>query len=55
MMGLSRAEYQLEKRAQFEFKGTVDQIGNVTALLIFTNRGLYVQGKHMSVVRLRHE
>ena len=55
MMGLSLREYQLEKRAQFEFKGTTDQLGRVTALLIFNNRGLYVQGKHMSVVRLKHE
>ena len=55
MMGLARKEYQLEKRAVFEFKGSADQLGNVTALLIFTNRGLYVQGKHMSVVRLKSE
>ena len=55
MMGLSLREYQLEKRSQFEFKGTTDQLGRVTALLIFNNRGLYVQGKHMSVVRLKHE
>jgi hypothetical protein len=55
MMGLSLREYQLEKRAQFEFKGTTDQLGRVTVLLIFNNRGLYVQGKHMSVVRLKHE
>jgi len=53
MMGLSPTEYQLEKRAQFQFKGTVDQLGRVTALLVFNNRGLYIQGKHMSVVRLK--
>ena len=55
MMGLQPDEYQLSKRAVFEFKGAVDQIGTVTSLLIFTNRGLYVQGKHMSVVRLKTE
>jgi hypothetical protein len=53
LMGLTAAEYQLEKRARFQFHGTVDQVGRVTAVLIFNNRGLYVEGKHMSVVRLR--
>jgi len=51
MMGLE--SYQTEKRAQFRFNGTVDQIGRVTALLIYNNRGLYIQGKHMSVLRLK--
>ena len=55
LMGLTLDEYQLEKRAVFEFKGSVDQLGNVTALLIFNNRGLFVQGKHMSVVRLKDQ
>ena len=32
---------------------TVDSVGRLTVVLIFNNRGLYVQGKHMSVVRLR--
>ena len=52
MMGLEMEEYQLEKRAQFLFTGTVDQMGRVTVVLIYNNRGLYVQGKHMSVIRL---
>ena len=45
--------YQNEKRAKFKFTGKVDQIGRVTAVLIFNNRGLYIQGKHMSIVRLQ--
>jgi len=55
MMGLTPDEYQLSKRAVFEFKGSVDQLGNVTALLIFNNRGLFVQGKQISVVRLKDQ
>jgi hypothetical protein len=51
MMGLEF--YQNEKRAKFKFTGKVDQIGRVTAVLIFNNRGLYIQGKHMSIVRLQ--
>ena len=54
MMGLEMEEYQLEKRAQFLFTGTVDQMGRVTVVLIYNNRGLYVQGKHMSVIRLKN-
>ena len=54
MMGLEQGEYQLEKRAKFQFTGTVDQLGRVTAVLVFNNRGLYIQGKHMSVVRLKN-
>jgi len=54
MMGLEMEEYQLEKRAQFQFTGTVDQMGRVTVVLIYNNRGLYVQGKHMSVIRLKN-
>ena len=49
MMGLTAMEYQTEKRARFRFQGTVDQIGRVNAVLIYNNRGLYVQGKHMSI------
>ena len=45
MMGLE--SYQTEKRAQFRFNGTVDQIGRVTVLLIYNNRGLYIQGKQL--------
>jgi len=51
MMGLQ--SYQTEKRAKFLFSGTVDQLGRVTAVLVFNNRGLYIQGKHMSIVRLK--
>ena len=53
LMGLETYEYQKEKRATFRFSGTVDSVGRLTVVLIFNNRGLYVQGKHMSVVRLR--
>jgi hypothetical protein len=52
LMGLLPSEYQYEKRAVFRFRGTVDQIAEVTALLIFNNRGLYVHGKQLSVERL---
>ena len=52
MMGLE--QYQIEKRAQFRFHGTVDQLGRITTVLIFNNRGLYLQGKHMSVVRFKN-
>ena len=52
MMGLEMEEYQLEKRAKFQFSGTVDQLGRVVVVLIYNNRGLYIQGKHMSVIRL---
>jgi len=51
MMGLEN--FQSEKRALFRFHGTVDQIGRITSILVYNNRGLYVQGKHMSVVRLK--
>ena len=52
LLGLDPSEYQYEKRAVFRFQGTVDQVGRVTALLIFNNRGLYVHGKQLSVERL---
>jgi hypothetical protein len=52
MMGLDLQEYQNEKRALFRFHGTVDQIGRITAVLIYTNRGLHVYGKQLQVVRL---
>ena len=52
LLGLHPSEYQYEKRATFRFQGSVDQIGRVTALLIFNNRGLYVHGKQLSVERL---
>ena len=52
MMGLE--QYQIEKRTQFRFHGTVDQLGRITTVLIFNNRGLYLQGKHMSVVRFKN-
>ena len=54
MMGLNLLEYQLEKRANFQFSGTVDQLARVTVMLIYNNRGLYIQSKHMSVVRLKN-
>ena len=47
-------EYQQEKRAVFRFEGTLDQQAKVTALLIFNNRGLYIHGKQLSVVRLQN-
>ena len=50
VMGID--EYQREKRAVFRFEGVLDQQGKVTALLIFDNRGLYINGKQLSVVRL---
>ena len=53
MMGLKRNEFQNEKRAVFRFQGTVDQNANVTAVLVFNNRGLYIHGKQLSVVRLK--
>ena len=52
LLGLHPSEYQYEKRATFRFQGSVDQIGRVTALLIFNNRGLYVHGKQLSVERI---
>ena len=52
LLGLRASEYQYEKRAVFRFQGSVDQIGRVTALLIFNNRGLYVHGKQLSVERI---
>ena len=52
LVGLKPSEYQYEKRAVFRFQGSVDQIGEVTALLIYNNRGLYVHGKQLSVERL---
>jgi hypothetical protein len=52
LLGLELNEYQNEKRAVFRFQGIVDQISRVTVLLIYTNRGLYVKGKQLSVVRL---
>ena len=53
LMGLKMPEYQNEKRALFRFHGTVDQLGRVTAMLIYNNRGLHVYGKQMHVVRLQ--
>ena len=50
LMGLE--DYQKEKRAVFRFQGTVDQQARVTALMIYTNRGLYIHGRQLSVVRL---
>jgi len=52
LLGLHASEYQYEKRARFRFQGSVDQVGRVTALLIFNNRGLYVHGKQLSVERI---
>ena len=52
LLGLKPSEYQYEKRAVFRFRGSVDQIAEVTALLIFNNRGLYVHGRQLSVERL---
>ena len=52
VMGIE--EYQREKRAVFRFQGTLDQQAKVTALLIFNNRGLYIHGKQLSVVRLQN-
>ena len=51
LMGLQLNEYQKAKRARFRFHGTVDQLANITAVLIFNNRGLYIHGKQLSVVR----
>ena len=51
MLGID--EYQKEKRTNFQFRGTVDQVARVTVLLIYNNRGLYVHGKQLSVERLR--
>jgi len=53
LMGLKMPEYQNEKRTLFRFHGTVDQLGRVTAMLIYNNRGLHVHGKLMHVVRLQ--
>ena len=52
LLGLRASEFQYEKRAVFRLQGTVNQVGRVTALLIFNNRGLRVQGKQLSVERL---
>ena len=54
LMGLERYEYQSEKRAVFRFRGLVDQLCRITILLIYNNRGLYVDGKQFGVVRLQN-
>ena len=51
MMGLD--EYQIEKRTVFRFEGRVDSHSRVTVLMIYNNRGLYIEGKQLSVVRLQ--
>ena len=51
LMGLQLDQYQKSKRAVFRFQGMVDQLANITAVLIFNNRGLYIHGKQLSVVR----
>ena len=51
MMGLD--EYQIEKRTVFRFEGSVDSHSRVTVLMIYNNRGLYIEGKQLSVVRLQ--
>ena len=51
MMGLQ--EYQTSKRAEFRIEGLVDANARVTCLQIFNNRGLYIDGKQLSVVRLQ--
>ena len=51
LMGLQLDQYQKSKRAVFRFQGIVDQLANITAVLIFNNRGLYIHGKQLSVVR----
>ena len=53
MMGLSEAEYQHEKRAKFIFSGTVNNSSTVNVLMIYTNRGLLIDGRHISVLRLK--
>ena len=53
VMGLeSISEYQKEKRTLFRFTGSLDQIGRITVLLVYNNRGLYIHGKQLSVVRV---
>jgi hypothetical protein len=53
LMGLLRSEYQNEKRTVFRFRGIVDELCRLT-LLIYSNRGLYVDGKQFGVVRLQN-
>jgi hypothetical protein len=52
LMGLAPHEYQKEKRVVFRFSGVVDQLAKITTLLVYNNRGLYIQGKQLSVVRV---
>ena len=53
-MGLQIGEYQKEKRAVFRFSGIVNELCRITVLLIYNNRGLYVEGKQLGVVRLQN-
>ena len=53
LMGLdATAEFQRAKRSVFRFSGHLDQIARITVLLIYNNRGLYIHGKQLSVVRV---
>jgi hypothetical protein len=54
LMGLQIGEYQTEKRAVFRFSGIVNEICRITVLLIYNNRGLYVEGKQLGVIRLQN-
>jgi hypothetical protein len=46
------AEYQVEKRANFVFSGTLDVPAKVTALFIYNNRGLRIKNRELGVVRV---
>ena len=54
-MGLSPYYYQREKRAKYKITGRCDADGRetvVTAVLVYTNRGLEISGKQLHMVYL---
>ena len=52
IMGLEARHYQRQKRVQIRVSGLCTNVGTVTVIFIYNNRGLFVKGRQQSVVHM---
>ena len=52
LVGLETNEYQKEKRVTYRFSGTLTEPGVLNVMLIYNNRGLFIEGRRLRVVNL---
>ena len=52
LIGLRNVEYQKQKRVKYRFFGVLTEPGLLNVMLIYNNRGLFVEGRRLRVINL---